>query len=424
MPGKILAPVTALLLSVALLIMGNGLQTTLLPIRAGLESFSPVGIGLLGSSYFVGFIIGCLGVPYIILRVGHIRAFTALVALASAAALAHPLLVDPLAWILIRLITGACLSGLYLIIESWLNERATNETRGLVMSSYIVVNFTVITIGQLMVTLYAPESFALFALASILVSLAAIPVALTRSAQPAPITLVHFNARKLIRLSPAGVIGIFMVGLSNGAFWALGPVYAIGVGMSVTATALFMSVAVIGGAIAQWPLGRLSDRMDRRHVMIGIAVASMIAGGGLVILGHFSTEGRMALAFLFGAATLPAYAIAAAQTFDHAAPGDYVEVSAGLLLMNGAGSAFGPLLASGVIASTGPGGLFLYNAAVQAALALFVISRMRVRDAPPMEEREDFDLTSTAPVVTVGGADAMAASPLVATREELEMAED
>lgn len=425
MPSKrqILAPVAALLLSVALLIMGNGVQTTILPIRAGLEGFSAIQIGVLGSSYFVGFIFGCLVVPRIILNVGHIRTFTALVAIASTASLLNAMMVDPVSWIVIRLITGACLAGLFLIIESWLNERATNETRGLIMSTYIVINFSVITVGQLMVTLDEPRSFTLFSLAAILVSLAAIPVALTRSPQPAPITLVRLNPRKLFAVSPAGVVGVFLVGLANGSFWALGPVYAQRVGLSVEAIAYFMSVAVIGGAIAQWPLGRLSDKIDRRLVMAGAAVGSALFCLALAVFGAGVSEVRLPLAFLFGALTLPAYAIAVAQTFDHAAPGDYVEISAGLLLLNGLGSSIGPLIASMLI-EMNPSFLFLFIGVMECVIVAFVLSRIRLRDAPTEAQKEDFDLANTGLAVLVGDQDAMDASPLVGTTEELAKASE
>ncbi len=422
--GPILAPVAALLVSVGLLIMGNGLQSTLLPIRAGFEDFSATDIGLLGSFYYIGFIAGCLAGPYIIMRAGHIRTFTALVALASAAALAHPLAIDPVAWMMFRALTGFCLAGLYLVIESWLNERATNQTRGVVMSSYIVVNFSVITVGQLLVTLYEPTSFALFSLASILVSLAAVPVALTRSAQPAPITLVRFRPKKLFALSPAGAAGVLMIGVINGSFWSLGPFYARGTGLSVTATAIFMSVAVVGGALAQWPLGRISDRFDRRRVLLGICLATAAASLGLTLLGGMSPAVQLALGFLFGATSLPGYAIAAAHTYDHADPSDYVEVSAGLLLLNGIGSAAGPIAAALLIGSYGPLGLFAFTCGVALALAAFVVTRLRARAPVPAAAKEDFDLASTAAVVVAGDTEALEASPLVGTEEELKREAD
>lgn len=397
---RALISVSAIFLSVAFLVMGNGLQTMLLPLRGTMEAFDPVQIGLLGSGYFGGFVIGCLVTPRIIVRAGHIRTFAALVAIASASALGHPILIDPWVWILLRVITGFCLAGLYLVIESWINERATNETRGLLMSTYVGINFTVITLGQMMVTVLAPDSFKLFSLASILVSLAAVPIVLTRSPQPAPITLVRLRPARLYRISPAGVVGVFLIGVSNGAFWSLGPVFAQSASNSVTTAALFMSIAVIGGAALQWPVGRLSDKVDRRIVMIGLAASSSLFGLALLVYGALDGVGLM-LGFLFGAGLLPAYAIATAHAYDFAARADLVETSSGLLLLNGLGSVIGPILAAALMSAQGPYALFIFNVAVQALLAAFVLWRLRLRQAPAEAEKEEFDIGATGQVVAI-----------------------
>ncbi|MDX1400845.1 MAG: MFS transporter, partial [Kiloniellales bacterium] len=204
--GATLAQITALLLSAAILLMGNGLQSTLLPLRAGIEvaSFNTLDIGVLGSSYYIGFAAGCFFGPYLVRRVGHIRAFAAMVAIASTAPLAHVLYPTPLFWWLMRAATGFCLAVLFMIIESWLNEKASNESRGTVFSIYTVINLTVMTLGQLMINLSDPISFRLFALASILVSLAAVPLALTKATAPAPVQTVKLDIPKLFRLSPIG----------------------------------------------------------------------------------------------------------------------------------------------------------------------------------------------------------------------------
>ncbi len=198
-------PVAALLAGVAFLLTGHGLLLTVVPLRAALEVFNQFEIGLLGSAYYIGFVGGCFIAPYIILRAGHIRAFAAMIAVASVSAMVLPLWVDVWLWAAVRAITGICLAGLYMVIESWLNDRASNQNRGLIMSSYIVVNFTAITIGQLIVTLQSPGGFQLFTVAAMAIALATIPVALTRSAQPAPITLVRFRQVELFRRSPVGV---------------------------------------------------------------------------------------------------------------------------------------------------------------------------------------------------------------------------
>ena len=272
------APITALLISVAMLLMGNGLQGTLLPVRANLEAFSATDIGVLGSSYFLGFAAGCLYGPRLIRRAGHIRAFTALVALASCVVLVHSLFLTPVLWWGLRAMTGFCFAVLYMIIESWLNEKSTNETRGFVFSLYTIINLTVITIGQLMLGLDRPEDFQLFILASILVSLAAVPIALTRAEAPMAPRSVKIRVWHLYKLSPVGVVGCLAVGLANGSFWALAPVFAQNKGADTWGVAVFMSVAVIAGALGQWPLGRLSDKTDRRKVIIGAACGSATAG--------------------------------------------------------------------------------------------------------------------------------------------------
>ena len=334
-PRPILAAIS-ILLSVAFLIMGNGLQLMLLPIRGGIEGFNSFQIGLLGSGYFFGFVLGCAFTPLMIMRVGHIRTFAALVAIASAAALGYPMALDALVWVILRMITGFCLAGLYLVVESWLNDQATNETRGALISTYVTVNFTVITLGQMMVTLFQPSSFVLFSIASVLVSLAAVPIVMTRSSQPPPITIVRFRPLRMFRLSPTGTVAIFLIGLATGSFWALAPSYASNVSGSVNDAALFMSAAVLGGAVAQLPAGKISDHVDRRKVMIGLAACCAFIGVALVL-----TSGTpvywLGLGAAFGAGLLPSYAIAAAHVFDFAERSDYVEISAGLLLLNGIG---------------------------------------------------------------------------------------
>ena len=410
-PAPLLAAFS-ILLSVAFLIMGNGLQLMLLPIRGGIEGFTAFQIGLLGSGYFFGFVLGCAFTPRMIMRVGHIRTFAALVAIASAAALGYPMALDAIVWIMLRLITGFCLAGLYLVIESWLNDQATNETRGALISTYVTVNFTVITLGQMMVTLFQPSSFVLFSIASILVSLAAVPIVMTRSSQPAPITIVRFRPIRMFRLSPTGTVAIFLIGLATGSFWTLGPSYASIVSGSVGDAALFMSAAVLGGAVAQLPAGKISDRVDRRKVLIGLAAFCALVGMGFVWM-----EGApfywLGLSAAFGAGLLPSYAIAAAHVFDFADRSDYVEISAGLLLLNGMGSTIGPLLSSLSIEMWGQPGLFMVNAAIQIALIGFVAFRLSQREGLPVEEKQDFDLGNSAAVSVVGDEGAIQLSDLV-----------
>lgn len=385
-----LAPIAALLLSVAFLLMGNGLQGTLLPIRASIEAFSTLEVGILGSSYFLGFATGCICGPGVVRRVGHIRAFTAMVSIASTVALVHALVPNPVVWWLLRAATGFCFAVLYMIIESWLNERSTNETRGSIFSIYTIINLSVLTLGQLMIILYDPAMFPLFALASILVSIAAVPVALTTAPAPAPLGDVRIRIRRLFGISPVGFGGCLAVGLANGSFWALGPVFAQQSGMNVAGVAFFMSVTVIAGALGQWPLGRASDMIDRRKVIIGACLAGALAGVGMVVFNDFWDRGILAFSFLFGVFAFPLYALAVAHTNDFVPPKDYVEVASGLLLVFAIGAVIGPMVASAIMALAGPDGLFGFTAFVHGTMALFTIYRMRMRARPPEQERAAF----------------------------------
>lgn len=389
--------IASLLVGIAFLISGHGLQLTLIPLRAAAEGWTPFEIGVIGSAYYVGFVVGCLGSPFIILRAGHIRAFAALVSLCAAVSLLQGMLVAVVPWIVFRVIIGIVFAGLYMIVESWLNDRASNENRGTIMSVYIAVNFGAITIGQLMVTLAEPTSFTLFALASITASFAVIPVALTTSAQPAPIAVARINPKALWRASPVGLVGVTAVGVAHGAFWSLAAVYAIGEGLDAHQVAIFTGLATVAGALAQWPAGRVSDRVDRRIVLIGLLGVAASVGVALAFL-PIAGGLWMPLAVLFGAFAFPSYSVAAAHAYDHAPKTGYVATAAGLLLANGVGAVIGPLLAAGLMEATSTAMLFLFIAAVQVALALFALARIRARPAPVEADKTGFDLAATADV--------------------------
>lgn len=387
---RAIAPVAALLASAAILLMGNGLQGTLLPVRAQLEAFSAVSIGVLGSAYFLGFALGCVLGPFAVRRVGHIRAFTAMVSIASTTALAHALFLEPLVWWALRLVTGFCFAALYMIIESWLNEKATNENRGQIFSVYTIINLTVITAGQMMLILYSPAAFPLFALTSILVSLAAVPVALTTAPAPAPLASVRIRPTHLYRLSPVGFVGALAVGLANGSFWSLGPLFAQSKELTTTGIALFMSIAVIAGAAGQWPLGHLSDRWDRRHAILIACAGAGVGALGMTLVVPFWSHGLFLFCALFGAFAFPVYALAAAHINDYVEADGFVEASSGLLLLYAAGAVIGPVVASALIRAIGPVGLFVFTAGVHVAMAGFTVYRMGRRAEPAEEERARF----------------------------------
>ena len=395
----ILPTVSALLIAVSILVSGNGLQWTLTPVRASILAFDPIEIGLLGSSYYLGFALGCILGGRVIQRVGHIRTFTALTAVASTAMLVHALTDSPAVWLGLRLVTGFCFAGLFLVVESWLNERATNENRGLVMGTYTMISLSVTIIGQMMLMLGDPADFPLFALTSILISLSAVPVALTAARPPARLMTARLRPIRLYARSPVGVVGVLLSGAATGAFWSLGPAYAISFAPGTAQVSLFMSITVLGGALVQWPIGLLSDGLDRRIVVIALCAGGVVTAAALGLL---TIEERLVVTVLvavFGACALPLYAICAAHAFDHIDAEDTVETSSGLLLANGFGAIAGPIAAAFLMRSAGPGGLFIATAGAHLILAAFVLWRMRRSSPVPREQRSDFDLATTAPTM-------------------------
>ena len=402
---KTFGPIAALLLATAILLLGNGLLGTLIPLRANIEAFPGPVIGAIGSAYFGGFAAACLLVPYIVRRVGHIRSFVALTAAASAAPLLHLLAVAPVPWLVLRAITGFCMAGVYMVIESWLNERATNANRGLVLSVYTVVNLTALTGGQLLLMLFQPSAFQLFCVGSVLVSLAALPVAMTTAVQPAPIASAKLRLRRLYRASPVGVVGCFAVGVANGPFWALGSVFAQDAGLDTRGIALFMSAVIVGGALLQWPFGRLSDHRDRRGVILALSLLSCLAGAmlvavrvGVAVPGVTPESAVLIGGFLFGGFALPLYAISVAHANDFIGPAEFTEAAGGLLLAYGIGATLGPVLAAALIGPWGSAVIFAFTAAVHAAFTLFVLWRMFRRRPGPLPAAGEFiDVPRTTP---------------------------
>lgn len=384
-----LTPLFALLLSVALLFLGNGLLSTLLPVRAQFENFTDVMIGGLGSSYFLGFGLGCVLGPYLIRRAGHIRTFAALAAVVASIPLLHTMFPSPWIWVALRIIAGLCLAGLYTAIESWLNQGSTNETRGRVLSIYIVVNLAAVTAGQFLLNLDSPLSFRLFALITIAMALSVVPVALTRTIAPTPPSTINLRLLRLYRLSPVGMIGALLVGASNGIFWGVAPAYISGLGKDTATVANFMALAVISGALAQWPLGRLSDFIDRRWVLVIACIGTVIGSVGLWLFGQFDTW-LMIFGAIFGAMALSMYALCVAHTNDYVDSTDSVETSSSLLLTFAVGAVIGPLAGSYVMSLIGPGGLFLTAGVFALMLASFAVYRIRMKAPVPANEREDF----------------------------------
>lgn len=395
---KALAPVATLLVAVSILLAGLGLQGTLLPVRASLEMFSTLSIASIGAAYFFGFTVGCLRGGGLVKSVGHVRVFLAMSALGSAAPLIHGLVMDPLAWVLLRFLTGFCFAVLFVVIESWLNEQSGNEDRGIIFSTYVMITLTMMAAGQMMTLLYDPAGLQLFLVASVLVSLGAVPVALSKSQTPELPHAVEVDIRRLFRISPAGTIGCLATGLANGAFWSLAPVFTTAVSRDPALAAWFMSSTVLGGAAAQWPLGFLSDRLGRRKTMILAAAAAAATAVVITIFaGGLDFVGINVLGGLWGFFAFPMYAISVAHTNDYADSDDYVMVSSGLLLMYGAGAIAGPVLASILIDLAGPMRFYLLPMLVHLALATYVLVRMLSRSSAPPEHHIAFgDALATA----------------------------
>lgn len=394
---RAIASIAALLVGVAILLTGQGLQGILLPVRATMEDFSSVAIGVFGATYFLGFALGCLRGPRLVSRVGHVRVFAAMTALASATPLLHGLWIDLGAWIVLRFLSGFCFAVLYVVIESWLNENATNENRGSVFSAYVFINMTMLAAGQQMMLLDDPAVMTLFAVSSVLVSLAALPVVLSTAPSPRQVQDVKLDLPRLYRTSPAGMLGSLATGLANGSFWALAPVFAITLSSDVALTAWFMTAAVLGGAASQWPLGALSDRIDRRYVMAGCAAFAAAVSVAILAFGEALPPGGMVLlGGVWGIAAFPLYSISVANSNDHAAEDEFVVVSSGLLLMFGMGAVVGPLLASGFMQVMGAGGLYAFTGAIHAALLVYLFVRRYRRSPAAAEEQVAFAEALTA----------------------------
>lgn len=386
---RLLLPVAALLLSDALLLIGHGIQVTLLPLRAEIEGFTPAEIALTGSSYFVGFVVGCLVAPRIIRRVGHIRSFAVLASMFSALVLLFHGVPEFYPWLVLRFVVGCCISGLYMIIESWLNESSTRETRGTVLSSYTMINLTMIVVGQQLLNYADPSSATLFGLAAIMLSLAIIPVSLTLSLAPAPIEPMRINISRVWEISHVAVAGAVASGLVTGAFWSLGPVYARGVGLDTSQLTVFMSAVVLGGALFQMPLGKLSDKLDRRVVIMFTALFGAIISVLMAILSG-SFQSLIILAALWGGMVMTQYAICMAHAADNAESHEFVMVGSCILLLFGISSAVGGPLASVFMEFIGAVGMFIYSALCLVGFALVVAVRRHRHVKPILDETEPF----------------------------------
>jgi len=377
----------ALLLGMGMLMLGNGLQGSLLGLRAVSEGFGTTVTGLVMTGYFVGFLAGSVLTPRIVLNVGHVRVFSALASLASVAILVHAVAVEPLTWAVMRFLTGFAYAGLYIVAESWLNDRATNETRGKLLSVYMVVLLAGVALGQLLLNLADPGGVFLFLLTSVIISLALVPISLTVSPAPEFHTITKISIRELFRLSPLGVLGATATGMAHGTLFALGAVYGERIGLSVAEISLLMGATVTGGIVSQWPIGYLSDRFDRRRVIVAVALLAAIFALLAASFGETSFALLLGLAFLFGCMTLPMYSLCIAHANDYLEPKQMVQAGATLIFVGGVGACFGPPLAATLMGAVSPSLFFLFLGIVHAAIGLFAVYRMSQRPSKPLEEQ-------------------------------------
>lgn len=365
-------PLIALLSGTALLLAGSGLLGSLLAVRGQLEGYSAQTLGLVMSGYFVGFFLGTFAAPNLIQRIGHIRAFAFYAALCAITVLLHPVLLDPWAWGGLRLLTGVALVGLYTVIESWLNAQAAPAQRSQVFAVYMAVNLLALAAGQWLLGLYPPAMFIPFSLVAVLVCAAALPVTASRMVQPELPATPRLALPALYRAAPAAASGSLLAGLAMGGFWGLAAVYALRLGLGVAGVATLMSVTIIGGAVLQWPIGRLSDRGDRRTTL---ALVSLLAGAisvALVLVGTEEPDRRLlfALFFVFGGLVFTLYPICVAHLLDLLPTENMLSGCSSLLLLNGIGAAIGPAVAGMAMTAYGPQALPAFFAVTLAVLAM------------------------------------------------------
>lgn len=388
----IIVSISSLLVGIGLLLTGLGLLGTILGVRAATEGFPDGLTGLVMSAYFAGFVLGTYLCPGIVRRVGHIRAYSAFAAIASVCAFAHALLINPLAWGLMRFVTGVCLVGLYLVVESWLNSETPNEQRGRIFAIYMTVTLLALALGQYLLLIDPAAGFAAFGIASVLFSLGLVPVALTRHPEPRPVPVASVHLRHLYQMSPLGVGGALVAGLASSAFWGMGAVFAQRIGLNGSGIALFMSMIIIGGVVLQWPIGRLSDHVDRRLMLLAVAfLAAGAAAATAVAAAMLWSRGALyAWAFLLGGFVFSIYSLSVAHLNDRLEPEDALDASNGVLLVFGAGAVLGPLAAGLIMHPLGPGGLFVYMAGVLGVFILFALLRIRVSSPVPGDERSTY----------------------------------
>ncbi|MEZ5594294.1 MAG: MFS transporter [Gammaproteobacteria bacterium] len=402
----------SLLLSYGLLLLANGLFNTLIGVRTKLEEFPTEIIGVISACHFVGLLFGANQAIKIVWRVGHIRAFAAFASLMSITALAPVLWVNPYAWMLLRIATGFCMAGMIMVTESWLNARSARENRGQVMALYMITNYLAAGSGQLLLNLADPSTFYLFSIASIIFSLAVVPVLLTQSSAPNLAPLTRLPLRQLWLISPLGVAGACCAGLVNATFYGMGPVFAHDIGLSIQQTSLFMASVVLGGLLLQWPIGRLSDRLDRRVVLVVVVFTVAAACLAMAQSASHGMAWLYGIGLIYGGLSFTIYSISNAHANDHADPDKLVQTASGLLIAYGVGAIAGPMIAAFIMGQAGPHAMFYYNGTIAAGLGFFALYRML--------RRPSVSSTQRLPIIVLPGGQFTAGQLYAAVRRQLD----
>ncbi|MCD7059273.1 MFS transporter [Pelagibacterium xiamenense] len=392
--------ISALLFSSALLMFAGGMHGLILPVRGEEEGFSLLALGLIGTGWSVGFIAGSIAVPKLVKAVGHIRAYAVMAAIASMTILFNLLVINDWAWIFLRVFSGFCFAGAAMVVESWLNEVSDNESRGTTFSIYVSVTLFASTAGQMAISVTGVAGYIPFVLAALAYTCAVLPTAVTRTPQPAPLQSATLDLRYLVRTSPIAVLAAFSVGMANGSFGTLAPVYGIERGFSTATVAYIMSLAIVAGALSQIPLGRISDRIDRRKVIMGTSLVGAAAGIAMILVNPGEDVMLYALFAAYGLAAYSIYGIAVAHANDFALDGDFSKVASGMLLILGAGSMVGPIASSIVMSFFGPVSLFVVGIAFHGGLAGAAYLRMQAREAAPADERAPYQVVPSEHIVT------------------------
>ncbi len=379
---RLLISFAALFLSVLLLQLGTG-GVAPLDALSGVElGFSTAEVGTLGSAHFFGFFIGCWWAPRLMGTVGHSRAFAAFTAAGTIGLIAHMMIVDPIAWAILRMASGACVAGCYTIIEAWLQAKVTNETRGRAMGLYRIVDVGGSLAAQLVIGVLSPATYFSYNLLAIICCAALLPVTISRAEQPETPTAPRLRPAMAWARSPLAAAGVIVSGVSTAAFRMVGPIYGIEVGLTADMIALFLAAFVLGGAVAQFPVGWLADKFDRRTVLMWLSVTAALACGTTVALSGLGIVAIFVTAGLFGVTTMPIYSVSTAHAHDFATDEERVELSAALMFLYALGAIASPLVASTLIALFGPASMFAFIATIHLGLLAFGALRMRARPAP------------------------------------------